>query len=365
MSPIALFTIGFTGKSAEEFFELLATCRREAAGRRPLEQRLATGRLHQEAGPGILSPRDRGHRLRPRAVAGPDEGHSGRLQEEADRLGRVRVAVPGALAGAPAGRAASARGLRPGLSALQRADARALPSAIGCGVSEASNGKRSESSTYRRRQGRDPNDLPGELVRDGDAAWPGSACARGNGFGPFRPAEAPFPTRGPSSKAGDWSPWTLWNSIWPDRRSPPAINGRTARFGRWGWQIVGRASAGIAAWNSAAGPTACSTTEKRSSSRSTWKSSIRWIGVRWNWCGRTTSPSSPTRGSRAAGRPASPPAAPRTRYLLSLTDPESDRAAQPGRANRPRLPADGQSDGADRIARVRSAAALLQTGCRG
>ena len=87
---ITLFTIGFTGKSAEEFL-------REApqgggrAGGHSLDNVSQLAGFTKKRDLEYLLACDCRHRLCPRAGPGPHQGHFGCLQEEADRMEPVRV----------------------------------------------------------------------------------------------------------------------------------------------------------------------------------------------------------------------------------------------------------------------------------
>ena len=144
-APMKLFTIGFTQKTAEQFFTRLKqpglyACRCAA------EQRLAACRLHQEERPAVLSSRDLPYRLRPSDGVGPRARHPRCLQEKRRRLVGLRGALPGPNGRTPRrgnGRQGSACG---GVPAVQRGHARALSSPAGCRVPCARNGATWRSS---------------------------------------------------------------------------------------------------------------------------------------------------------------------------------------------------------------------------
>ena len=107
-----IYTIGFTRKTAEEFFGLLKSGRHPAASRCPAEEFLTTRGLHKARRPGLLPAGAVQRRVRARAAACPDAGDPRRLPQAARRLGRVRAALPGADPRAEGGRAARARVVR-------------------------------------------------------------------------------------------------------------------------------------------------------------------------------------------------------------------------------------------------------------
>ena len=141
MNPITLFTIGFTGKSAEEFFETL----RKAGVRRLVDVRL--NNVSQLAG--FTKKRDLQYFLR--SIAGIAYVHEPSLAPTKDILDAYKKKridwseyesqFKQLLRVAPPARTVDAQRLRPRLPALQRADARALSSPTGRGISSGSNGK--------------------------------------------------------------------------------------------------------------------------------------------------------------------------------------------------------------------------------
>src|ERR1035438_641578 len=97
--------------------------------RRSLEQRLATGRICQARGPGVLPQADLRGRLPARTAAGSNAGDARRLSPQRLLLAGIRDSVSRAHGGAPDRAQPGSRTLREADRALvQRTDRRAMPS---------------------------------------------------------------------------------------------------------------------------------------------------------------------------------------------------------------------------------------------